>query len=440
MHNDKVKVTSTKPLVTVPSGNKPSVARPDVLICFLNKVSVTDTQCREIFRKAATTGIPVIMAREKAFSKAALEAILLHNNQLESDLDLSLKDKETIADEGHSAVDFIGFATEEKETREFSSADRYRYCNHGKITCTSNDDGCSLSSVITRGFNNAVVCSIDEIDNGIGRLLVELARYINDIKPHVSNTGNINTDEHRSTLPPVNKQKQLVQPKRGTKMSQKRNNGFHFAKHSVNGSLKLPPILPSKPREPIVTDADKTVMGMKAKNRRQRPSVHGTNGNVVDYVTEYNKSLILPPLDNRPLSASNVVLCDNNKFATFSHSTDRYMEQSQQYSKKRNLSIAVSSVPPLRSVSANDLGKNEHIYSPSPPLFDSGTKTLYLVMKKYNSVPELLVWPPDGGEETPMSITDFLSEGSDTDDDGISCSVDIDWEDITSNSTTPDMY
>ena len=60
-------------------------------------------------------------------------------------------------------------------------------------------------------------------------------------------------------------------------------------------------------------------------------------------------------------------------------------------------------------------------------------------MRKYNSVPELLIWPPDSGEDLRMGITDFLSEDSDTDGDGISCSVDIDWEDITFDSSTPDL-
>ena len=247
--------------------------------------------------------------------------------------------------------------------------------------------------------------SIAEVDNGIGRLLVELARYINDIKPHCSNTGNIDTVKY--TLPLVNKQKPLVQPNRGTKMSHKqrdkdvtqiegqrchtnrgtkmshkRNNAFHVPKNPVNGGLKLPPITPSKPRDSMVTDCDKAVMGTKADNKRRRPSLHSTSGKVIYYVKEYKKSLNLPPRDNGPLSASNVVLCDNNKFATFSHSANKYTQQSQQYSQERNRSIKISTVPPLRSVSANDLGTNEHMHSPSPPLFDSRTKTLYFSYEK----------------------------------------------------------
>ena len=70
IHNDKVKVTSTKPQVIILSGNKPSVSKLDVLIYFLNETSITNTHCREIVKKAAryASGIPSNMVRERAFS------------------------------------------------------------------------------------------------------------------------------------------------------------------------------------------------------------------------------------------------------------------------------------------------------------------------------------------------------------------------------------
>ena len=431
IHNDTVEETLTKPHVMIPSGHMPLLSPPHVLIYFLNEAAVTKLQCRDILKKAATTDIPVIMVREKAFNESVLESI----TQLDPDLNTSLKENETIVtDNGHS----IEYTGELKVTRELSSFDRY----HEQITCASNNDGCSLSSVIRRGFNNAVVYSINEADKCIGRLLVELSCYIDDIKHHRSN--NSNTDIVVGTLSPVNQQLPLIQVSKSRQMSQKRHNGYHVTKHSVNGSLQLPQILPSKPKDPRVRVTKEPTMSTKVENRIRKPSLQRNNGKVVDSVTEYNKSLILPPLDNRPHSASNIVPCDNNRFAKFSTSANVYMQKSHhhQYNAERTVSMNISTEQPLRSVSANDLGTGENMNSSSPPLFDSGltTKTFYLVMRKYNSVPELLVWPPDGGEEHRMSTWDFLSDGSDT-DDGLSFSVDIDWDDIhsISNSSTPEV-
>ena len=101
------------------------------------------------------------------------------------------------------------------------------------------------------------------------------------------------------------------------------------------------------------------------------------------------------------------------------------------------LSLRFSAFHSLRSASANDADARNAMSSESPPLTDSNRKTLYLVMKKYDSEPEFRVWPPEGSEERlRRSSVHFLCDETESDDEmGVALSVDIDWEDIAREST-----
>ena len=99
-------------------------------------------------------------------------------------------------------------------------------------------------------------------------------------------------------------------------MSQKKNNiRRSVTKVTVSENLRLPTILPSKPRDPrarskpVMTGTPPTA-GTPGGTRRKRrsPSRQRTPvGGVKDYVKEYQQSLVLPPLDYRSRSNAKVV-------------------------------------------------------------------------------------------------------------------------------------
>ena len=101
------------------------------------------------------------------------------------------------------------------------------------------------------------------------------------------------------------------------------------------------------------------------------------------------------------------------------------------------LNLRFSAFHSPRSASANDADARNAMSSESAPLTDSNRKTLYLVMKKYDSEPEFRVWPPEGGEERlRRSSVHFLCDETESDEEmGVALSVDIDWEDVDLEST-----
>ena len=132
------------------------------------------------------------------------------------------------------------------------------------------------------------------------------------------------------------------------------------------------------------------------------------------------------------------------------HSNNTYLESAHHHSNSSlassihdsntkgtlSLNLRFSAFHSLRSASENDMDAKDAMCSAAPPLVDSNRKTLYLVMKKYDSEPEFRVWPPEGGEERRrMSSVDFLCDESESDEEGVALSVDIDWEDFDLAST-----
>ena len=103
------------------------------------------------------------------------------------------------------------------------------------------------------------------------------------------------------------------------------------------------------------------------------------------------------------------------------------------------LNLRFSGFHSLRSASSDDTDARNAMCSPSPPLTDSNRKTLYLVMKKYDSEADFRVWPPEGGEERlRRSSVHFRCDETESDDEmGVALSVDIDWEHIDLESTPP---
>ena len=306
----------------------------------------------------------------------------------------------------------------------------------------------------------------------------------------------------------------------GTMSQQKHNIKRSVTKATVAENLRLPTILPSKPRDPRllgkpVMTATPPTAATPAETRRKRraPSVQRTpaGGDVANhYVTEYRESLVLPRLDDRSRFSAKTVIFDDNVFlkfpkvraakgqstehqhnnaylksvyhhgnnntyqisahlhhsnstesahiqsnnaciqsahhhsnkaciqSTHHHSNNTLVSSTHDSNTKGTLSLNLrfSAFHSLRSASENDIDAGDVMYSASPPFVDSNRKTLYLVMKKYDSEPEFHVWPPDGGEERRrMSSVDFLCDGNESDEEDVALSVDIDWEDIDLAST-----
>ena len=290
------------------------------------------------------------------------------------------------------------------------------------------------------------------------------------------------------------------------------SNKFHNTKSAVSKAtvaekaLHLPSILPSKPKDPRALDKHVTTQTVTpappagdAPRRRRTPrggTTGGGCGDVKDYVREYSKSLLLPPLENRPHSAVNVVMCDSSAFVNFtkdhghhsnaqvktkrnngypkinttvrcsdknnytkslSHLSNTKVQTNHNHhllgnNRKGTLNVNIRFNPPfqrLRSASANDVDTDDDIIvpSPSPPPPsppEERQRTLYLVMKECDSEPEFRVWPPEGGEDPRrMSIAHFLSDESDSEaeDDGVAFSVNINWDDLDleSSTTSPEL-
>ena len=204
------------------------------------------------------------------------------------------------------------------------------------------------------------------------------------------------------------------------------------------------------------------------RRKRRSPSRQRTpGGGVKDYVKEYQESLVLPPLDHRSRSDAKVVTFPkgrevykqsthhhhnnlhrqssyhhSNVYVQSDHPQDSNMcQKSVHHHSNKNgtmtLNLRFSAFHSHRSASANDVDAGDAMCSASPSLTDSNRKTLYLVMKKYDSEPEFRVWPPEGGEERlRRSSVHFLCDETESDDEmGVALSVDIDWEDIDREST-----
>ena len=306
----------------------------------------------------------------------------------------------------------------------------------------------------------------------------------------------------------------------GTMSQKKHNIGRSVTKATVAENLRLPTILPSKPRDPrslnkpVMTATPPTAVTPGETRRKRRATSAQTTpacrGGANHYITEYRESLMLPPLNDKSRSSVNTVIYDDNVFLKFPkiraakgqsfdhqdnrtylkpvnhhdnnntyqisthlhhsnstksahyqnnnagiqsthyHGNNAYLESAHHRSNsslvpsihdsntKGTLSLNLKFRPfhSLRSASENDIDAGDTMCSACSPLADSNRKTLYLVMKKYDSEPEFRVWPPEGDEERQrMSSVDFLCDESESDEEGVSLSVDIDWEDIDFAST-----
>ena len=395
-----------------PSWYEPLISQVDVVLYFLNKATITSRECKTILRKTLSRGIPVVMLRENTFSEQALESIL-GKGRPSLDTESRLKYKEIKIDKAGSQRSIITHSGSIKETRGFSRCFKGRINAQGNASCRTNADF-SFPSVIRKGFSNAIVYSVDEVDECIDRLFARLACCMDDVKFSTSKS----TDNNilLETIPPSN-------------MSHENR-----AKSSLCNTVHLPSIPPPKPKESRSYSLSGSNQSLVVPGAVTPLSSLGRNNEKLDYVKEYNKSLTLPPLDNRPGFAPNVVLYENNRFTHFSSIGN------SPYNTKTTLNVS-----PPQAVSAgcidSDIDNRENTYSSTPSSLESSRKTLYLVMRKYDSVPELLIWPPNGAEERCMSILDLLNENSESEEEDTSLSMDLAWEDIDlrSQSTTPEL-